>query len=102
MCVFISFPKIVVFQKHVFVIEFLRVHACIVFLLHADTKAEMPPVSVTEHSDMQMSKCNRHSLFVLFLLLCVCMCTTYMQCINFNGDLHFFSKQLISQALTRT
>ena len=59
-------------QKHVFVIEFLRVHACIVFLLHADTKAEMPPVSVTEHSDIQMSKCNRHSLFVLFFIV-VCV-----------------------------
>ena len=70
---FISFPKIVVFQKHVFVIEFLRVHACIVFLLHADTKAEMPPVSVNEHSDIQMSKCNRRPVTVCVVFIVVCV-----------------------------
>ena len=46
-------------------------YTCIHSFSTADTKAEIPPVSVTEHSDIQMSKCNRRPVTVCVVFIVV-------------------------------
>ena len=65
MCYF--FPQNCSFSGTCFVIKFLI--TCIHSFSTTDTKAEIPPVSVTEHSDIQMSKCNRRPVTV-----CIVVC----------------------------